>query len=69
MNYFGSANNDLIHADFPPAETLVFTVTKEILFRSESLREVNRRESEFIRENRSNDPQLGYNRWPPFSEQ
>jgi len=67
VNYFGSANNDLIHADFPPEETLIFKVKKEILFRSESPEEVNRRESEFIRKNRSNDPQHGYNRWPPIN--
>lgn len=66
VSYFGSVNVDLIHADFPPEETLVFTVKKEILFRSESPEEVSRREGEFIRENRSNDPQIGYNRWPSF---
>jgi len=68
LNYFGSANSDLIEADFSPEETRVFVVKKEILYYSESAEEVNRRESEFIRENRSNDPSVGYNRWPTFEE-
>jgi hypothetical protein len=63
--YFGSVDSSLIRADFPPDETDVFTVTKEILLRSDSVEEVNRRESEFIRSLRSNDPAIGYNQWPP----
>ena len=69
LNYFGSVNSDLIEADFSPEEKRVFIVKKEILFYSESAEEVSRRESEFIRENRSNDPSVGYNRWPRFKEQ
>ena len=63
--YFGSVDSDLIQADFPPDQTDVFTVTKEILMRSDCAEEVNRRESEFIRSLHSNDPAIGYNRWPP----
>jgi hypothetical protein len=65
--YFGSVDSDLIQADFPPDQTDVFTVTKEILLRSDSAEEVNRRESEFIRSLQSNDPAIGYNRWPSHS--
>lgn len=65
--YFGSVDSGLIQSDFPPDKTDVFTVTKEILFRSDRVEEVNRREAEFIRRFGSNDPEVGYNRWPPFS--
>lgn len=63
--YFGSVDNDLIHEDFHPDLTDVFTVKKEILLRSDSAEEVNRREAEYIRRFHSNDPEIGYNRWPP----
>lgn len=49
MAYFGSVDSSLIQADFPPDQTDVFTVTKEILLRSDSAEEVNRREAEFVR--------------------
>lgn len=42
---------------------------KEILWESESAtdREVNYREVEFIKEYNSNNPEIGYNRWPKFN--
>lgn len=65
--YFGSVDSGLIHADFPQDQTDVFIVTKEILFRSDSAQDVNKREAEFVRRFQSNDPAIGYNRWPPFA--
>lgn len=68
INYFGSANSALIAQDFTREERRVFTVTRENLWESESAtdEEVNQKELEFIRQFRSNDPSIGYNRWPRF---
>ena len=68
INYFGSANDECIAVDFTLAERRNFTVCKEILWESETASdsEVNQKELEFIRANRSNDPTVGYNRWRRF---
>jgi hypothetical protein len=43
-------------------------IRKEIIWESEtaSIEEVYQKESEFIKKFRSNDPAIGYNRWPKF---
>jgi hypothetical protein len=66
--YFGSPRSALIASDFTREQRRDFTVRKEILWESEtaSKAEVDRREIEFIRELRSNDPKVGYNRRPRF---
>ena len=68
LNYFGSADSRLIEADFTREEMRSFTIRKEILWESETAtdQEVNRKEVEFINAFRSNDPAIGYNRWPKF---
>ncbi len=66
INYFGSASSELISRDFTREDRLDFTIRKEILFESEDIKEINQKEVELIREYRSNDPQIGYNRWPRF---
>lgn len=68
LNYFGSANSALIEADFSDGEKRDFTIRKEILWESETASdsEVARVEVEWIRALRSNDPVIGYNRWPKF---
>ncbi|MDU2065230.1 MAG: hypothetical protein E6713_10370 [Sporomusaceae bacterium] len=68
INYFGSANNDLIAQDFTREERRHFTITKEILWESETAtdKEVNQKEIEFIRRFNSNDPLIGYNQWPKY---
>ena len=70
INYFGSANNDLIEKDFSREEKQNFTIQKEILWESEtaSNSDVSMKEVEFIRQFKSNDPAIGYNRWPKFTE-
>lgn len=67
-NYFGSADNRLIEEDFTQEELADFTIRKLILWKSEiaSDSEVNALEVRFITEQRSNDPEIGYNRWPKF---
>jgi len=66
INYFGSANDDLISLDFTREQRRVFTVTREILWESESAsdKEVNEKEVEYILAFNSNDPKVGYNQWP-----
>jgi hypothetical protein len=70
INYFGSANNDLISQDFTYEEIKTFTITKEILWYSEAATdaEVNKKEVEYIQLYSSNNPLVGYNRWPKFRE-
>lgn len=65
--YFGSANSQLIEQDFTPEQRREFTIRKEVLWESSDATrsEVVRIEVEFIRRLGSNDPKVGYNRWPP----
>lgn len=66
INYFGTVDHDLIAADFPREQRRSFTITREILWESENATrsEVCAKELEFIKSFRSNDPTIGYNRWP-----
>lgn len=68
VNYFGSASSALIARDFTREERRDFTVRKEILWESETASdaEVSQKELEFIKYYRSNDPEIGYNRWPKY---
>lgn len=64
LRYFGSWNNDVVAQDFTKAELLSLTLTKEILFESSDKDEVTKTEIEYIKLYRSNDPKIGYNKWP-----
>ena len=69
--YMGSVNRALVDEDFPPDDREArrdYLLRKEILWESDSATdsELTAREVELIRETRSNDPTIGYNRWPPF---
>jgi hypothetical protein len=68
INYFGSASSDLIAKDFSPEQRRSFTITRDILWESEtaSRSEVTQVEIEFIRRYRSNDASVGYNQTPLF---
>ena len=68
INYFGSADDGTIASDFTREQRRDFTIRKEILWESETatLGDVTRKEIEYITSLRSNDPAVGYNRWPPF---
>lgn len=68
LNYFGSACSELIEADFSTDEIRDFTIRKEIIWESETATdsEVALLEVKFITKYKSNDPQIGYNRWPKF---
>jgi len=66
INYFGSADPKEIEKDFSREERRSFSVRRDILWESDSAtdREVAEKEVELIRQFRSNDPSVGYNRWP-----
>ncbi len=71
INCFGSASDELIARDFSPEQRRSFTVTRDILWESEtaSRADVARKEIELIRLFRSNDPDVGYNQTPPCVQQ
>jgi len=62
-----SIANNAFAMDFPPDQQRDFTVRKEILWESDDADhdEVTRVMVEWIERLQSNDPQFGYNRWPP----
>jgi hypothetical protein len=66
FRYFGSPDAKRLEADYTSEQWRNFTITREILWESEDAEDavVRRKEVEFIMEFRSNDPTIGYNRWP-----
>lgn len=66
INYFGSADGEVIAEDFTADQRRIFTVTREILWTSDSASrsEVCAKELELILALRANDARVGYNRWP-----
>jgi hypothetical protein len=69
INYFGSASDDLIAKDFTPEQRKSFSVTRDILWESNTATraELNQVEIGFIFRFRSNDPAIGYNQFPRFN--
>lgn len=69
IDYLGSADANLIAADFTREQRRDFTVRKETLWESETAsdEETSAMEVAFIRALRANDPALGYNQWPAFN--
>jgi hypothetical protein len=68
INYFGSADKNLIERDFTSEQRQIFSITREILWQSETATdaEVYAKEVELIGIFGSNNPAIGYNRWPRF---
>jgi hypothetical protein len=68
INYFGSADSDLVARDFSREQRRRFTVVRDILWESETATqaEVTQKEVEFINVLKSNDLSVGYNQWPKF---
>lgn len=66
ISYFGSVSDALIARDFTLEQRQVFTVTREILWQSDSAtdQEVRAVEIGFILALRSKEPLIGYNRLP-----
>ncbi len=68
INYFGSASDELIARDFSLEQRRSFTVTRDVLWESETATnaELSQAELRFITELRANGPNVGYNQWPRF---
>ena len=71
FRYFGSPDIVVINEDFKnlPLEVQKdYSVRKQILWESETAteEELTRKEVEYIRQHKSNNPDIGYNRWPPL---
>ena len=71
FRYFGSPSMDIVNADFlllPKAQRNDYFIRKQILWESDTATEaeLSAMEIKLIRENNSNDPLIGYNRYPPF---
>jgi len=69
--YFGSPDIETVNADFlslSDEQRSDYTVRKQILWESDAAtdEELSVMEIKMIREHRSNDPKIGYNRFPPF---
>jgi hypothetical protein len=66
FRYFGSVESKRLEADCTPEQRRDSTIRREILWESEDATDATVRQKgiEFIRELRSNDPAIGYNRWP-----
>ncbi|MCA9462118.1 MAG: hypothetical protein KC590_08285 [Nitrospira sp.] len=72
--YFGSPSMDVVNEDFsrlPDEVRRNYSVTKEILWESEVATdaELAAKEVEMIRKFESNNPAVGYNRWPKWGEE
>jgi hypothetical protein len=67
LTYFGSVDSRTVERDFTAEQRRDFTVRKEVLWESDTATdaEVRAVEVAMIRELCSNDPAVGYNRWPP----
>ena len=68
IRYFGSPSKARMEADFTREQRRSFTITRDILWESEtaSNREVFDMEMKMILEHKSNDPAIGYNLRPKF---
>lgn len=64
LRYFGSWDDKIVAQDFTKEELSSLTIKKDILFESTDKSEISKKEAEYIREHQSNDPSIGYNRWP-----
>ena len=70
--YYGSPDMDIVNEDFmslPDHIRKDYTIRKEILWESDDCTEseLSKKEVEFIKLFGSNNPSIGYNRWPKFT--
>jgi hypothetical protein len=73
FRYFGSPDIEVLNEDFrnlPLEQQKDYTVRKEILWESEDCTdsELAEKEVELIRKYQSNNPNIGYNRWPKYRD-
>lgn len=72
FRYFGSPAKAVVDEDFrklPIEKQKDYTVRKEIIWECEDCTEseLSTKEVEFINKYQSNNPEIGYNRWPKFN--
>ena len=70
ITYFGSVNAEEVAKDFSQAARDDFTITKKVIWSSftASDSDVAKQEAELIKQYGSNNPKIGYNRWPKWTE-
>lgn len=73
FRYFGTPDPDIVNEDFlklPIELQKNYSVQKEILWESDNISndELSKKEVEYINLYQSNNPEIGYNRWPKFKE-
>ena len=73
FRYFGSPSIAVVNEDFlklPRNLQKDYTVRKEILWESKDSSEqlLSSKEVEYILQYQSNNPEIGYNRWPKFKK-
>lgn len=68
LTYLGSVNSEYVEKDFSEEEKKDFVIRKEIIFESDDIDEINKIESKIILKYESNNPSIGYNKWPKFKE-
>ena len=71
--YYGSPDMDIVNEDFKTLSDEIrkdYTIRKEILWESKDCEEsvLSAKEVEYIRKFQSNNPDIGYNRWPKYNE-
>ena len=71
--YFGSPQIKVINEDFkrlPKKILRDYSVRKQILWESETAtdKEMKKKEVELILKHKSNNPEIGYNRWPKYQK-
>jgi len=69
--YYGSPDMEVVNADFeklPKVLRIKYTIEKEILWESPDCEEteLSIKEVEYIKKFESNNPSVGYNRWPKY---
>lgn len=69
--YYGSPDMNVVNLDFQNLSDEIrrdYTIRKEILWESIDCEEstLSAKEVKFIRKFQSNNPNIGYNRWPKF---
>ncbi len=73
FRYFGSPSIAVVNEDFlklPRNLQKDYTVRKQILWESKDSSEqlLSSKEVEYILQYQSNNPEIGYNRWPKFKK-
>ncbi len=71
--YYGSPDMNVVNLDFQNLSDEIrrdYTIRKEILWESIDCEEstLSAKEVKFIRKFQSNNPNIGYNRWPKFRD-